>query len=82
MLTIVIGMDGRIYNISNDEHPTITWSNEKHAIVKAGSIPKNAFCCSEEEYVQMMDRRGQKIKPNGRTLVEIEQARKDALEGK
>ena len=77
MLTIVIGMDGRIYNISNDEHPTIAWGNEKHAIVKASSIPKNAYCVSEEDYVKMMERRGQRIESSGKTLAEIEALRKE-----
>ena len=80
-LTVVIGTDGHVYNISNDEHPLVVWSNEKKMIVKTGVIPKTAFCCSEEEYIKMAEKRGQKIEPNGRTLAEIERARRE-LEGK
>ena len=50
-LTIVIGQDGRIYNLANREHPSCH-----------GLLPKNAFCCTEEEYVKLMKERGQEIK--------------------
>lgn len=78
VLTIVIGMDGHIYNLANNEHPLVVWGNEKKLIVKGCSIPKNAYCCSEEEYIKMMDKRGQKIEPNGKTLAEIEKSRREA----
>lgn len=76
-LTLVIDTAGRIYNLANNEHPLVIWGNEKKLIVKGCSIPKNAFCCSEEEYVEMMRKRGQKIESSGKTLAEIEKERKE-----
>ena len=61
-LTVVVGSDGKIHNIGNGEHPTIIWANKTAGIVKSG-LPKNAFCCSEAEYIKLMKEHNQVIKP-------------------
>ena len=60
-LTIVIDSNGRVHNIAAGEHPTVVWADKKAGIVKSG-LPKNAFVCTEEEYVKLMKERGQVIK--------------------